>query len=480
MTQLQNPGLQATSVDFAGQDEILRLLLLPPPLRGVAEHVARGRVVRRDNLAGDSRHETGMDVLRAIAPEIAAHPDVFGERLVLFAFSDVGSAPDGPQDMSLLRKVADRLLDRLVRVSGRGDLLFEFAYGYALGLTGERSAEGRQRWIDECETTARTLLGDLGAGSVGTYRLAGARAGAFEFAATARTHFGAASGEDDRAARYLAELRAESATPLWTRIQNGHRRAACPVDMDIGRALDQATMHFLPIWDVPNGIVATFGIEHYSTPGSPLLHFGNAVEASGSERQKFEVALDLVEKTDRQIRSFDAHGQPGFITTRVDFGSIAARRGMSIYLAALRHLEERLRRRRMIEITFVPQGVNTAKLAAMIEAVRPFCRIVLCRVSLFDASWTNAHSARPELLGVDVSEGSATAEETARAIARFGAFCKRNRAIGYAIGLHRREAVDQAIDAGLRFLHGDAILESVTDPASRTFTVEDLRARRPQ
>lgn len=468
-----NP-LPAEAVEFESAAGMLRLLLPADDQPPVIQHMRDSVVVREEPLNCTRQQATALEVLRALAPDIVQRPASFESRMILISFGDVGQVPDRAASALRVARVTDLVMDRLRRISDKRDLLMEIAAGYAVGMSSERSLDSRQRWIDECEAAARTLLGDIGAGTIRIYRLNGGSARRLDFASAAAAGYG--QNRSPRVADGTEHGEGPvTTTPAWMAIRGA--RLHGPAASSAPDCIRMADVRFPPIWDVTNSLIATFGVEHYRHSGLRLLRTLDVLPAGADEGLKLELVHDVLDHADQLIEEFDRTGQPGFVTAWACFEVLASKAGLAAHLHALHILPTKLRRRRMLEVSHIPPGVNADKLSTMVEAMRPLARAMLCRVNLFDPSWTNVLAARPDLLGIEAAGSGGTAEDVRRAIDRFGAFCRKHRMPGYAIGLHHADHVRAAAEAGLRFLVGDAVVDPAHDaPRTRPYSWADFEA----
>lgn len=212
-----------------------------------------------------------------------------------------------------------------------------------------------------------------------------------------------------------------------------------------------------PIWNVRDKVVASFLVDPRlrlvgAAPDAPPPSPGDISPALAGE-----IALLALDYAVDRITTRREDGPPAAMQTPIPWGALSASNPRFNLLHTLRRLEPEVRRRVVLEITDIGEGLPQGRLAEAVSMLSPLCRAVLARAPSDAApllEWRRCGLGGITLDCAKLDAGDRRAQARLNLFAR-NATAAANACVGY--GLTTQSTLVTAWAAGFTHLGGPCV-----------------------
>jgi hypothetical protein len=220
--------------------------------------------------------------------------------------------------------------------------------------------------------------------------------------------------------------------------------------------------HFVPVWSVPNAAVTTFGCEPKAIriAGRPV----NVATSVLESKERLFIEMSVLQRSIAQLAYAQKSGHRFLLNLPLSFDVFGSPAGRMEVLSAFREMSRDYRALINFVISNVPLGVGQTALANMVTALNPFGRGVAATIHPQTRTFTGYQGIGLKAVGYNLTEFPARGAFGSEDAERLSQFARRNTLGTFLYGVHDKNTLKFAQDAGIQYLCGPAVAPSTDEP----------------
>jgi CheY-like chemotaxis protein len=221
--------------------------------------------------------------------------------------------------------------------------------------------------------------------------------------------------------------------------------------------LSWTALQFWPVWDTQRRRFPLHSIRaDRGEDGAALPEALETIQNFG--RDAFHEALDVSMAADLagRLDGYETLEQPRLLTLPLHYKTLESFATMARYLRYLEQIPKKVRERLIIEIHDIPKEMRAAQLAELQKPVLAHCLHTMLSVSPLYRNFTLLRQIGGQIVGVEISDDEAQAEQELAALKQFAPMAKQSGLLLAASMISSRPFRDWGLTS-CRYVSGAAI-----------------------